>query len=74
MLHLKSSAFPYQVKCEKYWPDECNSYGEIKVTTTKSRAFADYVTRTFRVEKVLTTLFVFYSSNQRSLCKFSYYL
>ena len=39
------------------------------MTTTKSRAFADYVTRTFRVEKVLTTLFVFYSSNQRSLCK-----
>ena len=27
-------------------------YGDIKVTTTKTRTFADYVTRTFIVEKV----------------------
>ena len=46
--------FPRQVKCEKYWPDECHTYGEIKVTVTQSRAFADHVTRTFLVEKVLT--------------------
>ena len=47
-------AFSRQVKCEKYWPDESHTYGEIKVTVTQSRAFADYVTRTFLVEKVLT--------------------
>ena len=34
-------------------------YGEIKVTTTKSRGFADYVTRTFLVEKVLTAVLVY---------------
>ncbi|XP_028402620.1 receptor-type tyrosine-protein phosphatase S-like [Dendronephthya gigantea] len=40
-----------KVKCEKYWPDESEVYGEIKVTATRSRAFADYITRTFIVEK-----------------------
>lgn len=41
-----------QVKCEKYWPDDSGMYGDIKVTNTKTRTFADYVTRTFIVEKV----------------------
>ena len=54
-----------QVKCEKYWPDESEAYGEIKVTAIKSRAFADYITRTFIVEKVLML---------RSLQKYSSFL
>ncbi|XP_046857065.1 receptor-type tyrosine-protein phosphatase delta-like isoform X2 [Xenia sp. Carnegie-2017] len=40
-----------KVKCEKYWPDESNEYGEIKVTVTKTKTFADYVTRMMVVEK-----------------------
>ncbi|XP_046857121.1 LOW QUALITY PROTEIN: receptor-type tyrosine-protein phosphatase S-like [Xenia sp. Carnegie-2017] len=39
-----------KVKCEKYWPDESNVYGEIQVTVTETK-FADYVTRMMVVEK-----------------------
>ena len=42
-----------QVKCEKYWPDESNVYGEIQVTVTETKTFADYVTRMMVVEKVI---------------------
>ncbi|CAB3989657.1 receptor-type tyrosine- phosphatase F-like [Paramuricea clavata] len=40
-----------KTKCEKYWPEESGMYGDIKVTSTKTKTFADYVTRTFIVEK-----------------------
>ena len=42
----------HQVKCEKYWPEKTGMYGDIKVTATTTRTFADYVTRMFIVEKV----------------------
>jgi hypothetical protein len=42
-----------QTKCEKYWPDETGVYEEIKVTATKTRTFADYVTRIFILQKVI---------------------
>ena len=45
--------FYHQVKCEKYWPEETGMYGDIKVTVKKTRTFADYVTRTFILEKVI---------------------
>ncbi|XP_046858702.1 receptor-type tyrosine-protein phosphatase U-like [Xenia sp. Carnegie-2017] len=40
-----------KVKCKKYWPDESNVYGEITVTITETKTFADYVTRIMVVEK-----------------------
>ena len=46
-------SFFRQVKCEKYWPDESNVYGEIQVTVTETKTFADYVTRMMVVEKVI---------------------
>ena len=45
--------FLYQVKCEKYWPDESEIYGDIEVTITDTRTFADYVTRSFILKKVM---------------------
>ena len=47
-----TSIFLRQVKCEKYWPDESGIYGDISVTTTETRTFADYVTRVFILKKV----------------------
>jgi hypothetical protein len=42
--------------CEKYWPEECGMYGDIKVTAEQTKTFADYVIRTFVVEKVMLAL------------------
>lgn len=46
-----------QNKCDKYWPDgtQTYTYGQntIKVTLNKTEIFADYMIRTFSVEKVL---------------------
>ena len=47
------SHFPFQPKCEKYWPDAgTKKYGDIEVTLVRMEAFADHVTRTFQLEKV----------------------
>ena len=45
-----------QVKCEKYWPDQSGVYGDITVTTTETKTFADYVTREFTLRKVIVML------------------
>ncbi|XP_055954140.1 receptor-type tyrosine-protein phosphatase T-like isoform X2 [Argiope bruennichi] len=38
-------------KCEKYWPDDVTSYGDIKITLEKEESFADFVIRTLNVSK-----------------------
>ncbi|XP_027203269.2 receptor-type tyrosine-protein phosphatase epsilon-like [Dermatophagoides pteronyssinus] len=40
-----------RMKCEKYWPDSSRFYGRIKVTLQTTELFADYVIRTFLLEK-----------------------
>ena len=40
------------MKCEKYWPDKSGVYGDITVTMTETKTFADYVTRMFTLKKV----------------------
>lgn len=41
-----------QVKCVRYWPDETEVYGDIKVTLIETEPLAEYVIRTFTVQKV----------------------
>lgn len=41
-----------QVKCVRYWPDETEFYGDIKVTLIETEPLAEYVIRTFTVQKV----------------------
>lgn len=41
-----------QVKCVRYWPDETEVYGDIKVTLIETEPLAEYVIRTFSVQKV----------------------
>lgn len=43
-----------QVKCVRYWPDETEVYGDIKVTLIETEPLAEYVIRTFTVQKVNT--------------------
>lgn len=45
-----------QVKCVRYWPDDTEVYGDIKVTLIETEPLAEYVIRTFTVQKV--SLFV----------------
>ncbi|XP_043922454.1 receptor-type tyrosine-protein phosphatase mu isoform X3 [Protopterus annectens] len=40
-----------RVKCCKYWPDEMEIYKDIKVTLIETELLAEYVIRTFAVEK-----------------------
>ncbi|XP_016338044.1 receptor-type tyrosine-protein phosphatase T-like isoform X3 [Sinocyclocheilus anshuiensis] len=40
-----------RVKCVRYWPDETELYGDIKVTLTETEPLAEYVIRTFTVQK-----------------------
>ncbi|GCB59983.1 hypothetical protein scyTo_0012648, partial [Scyliorhinus torazame] len=40
-----------RVKCCKYWPDDTEIYGDIKVTLIETELLAEYVIRTFAVEK-----------------------
>lgn len=42
----------FQVKCVRYWPDETEIYGDIKVTLTETEPLAEFVIRTFTVQKV----------------------
>lgn len=44
--------FPPQVKCVRYWPDDTEVYGDIKVTLIETEPLAEYVIRTFTVQKV----------------------
>lgn len=47
-----------QVKCCKYWPDDSEMYGDIKITLLKTETLAEYTVRTFALERV--RLFTFY--------------
>ncbi|XP_047188892.1 receptor-type tyrosine-protein phosphatase T isoform X11 [Scophthalmus maximus] len=40
-----------RVKCVRYWPDEMEVYGDIKVTLIETEPLAEYVIRTFTVQK-----------------------
>ncbi|XP_061870397.1 receptor-type tyrosine-protein phosphatase U isoform X3 [Colius striatus] len=40
-----------QVKCSKYWPDDSEMYGDIKITLVKSESLAEYAVRTFALER-----------------------
>lgn len=48
----------FQVKCVRYWPDETEVYGDIKVTLIETEPLAEYVIRTFTVQKVNKTSFI----------------
>uniref|UniRef100_A0A3Q4HL01 Protein tyrosine phosphatase receptor type M n=1 Tax=Neolamprologus brichardi TaxID=32507 RepID=A0A3Q4HL01_NEOBR len=41
-----------RVKCCKYWPDDTEIYGDMKVTLIETQLLSEYVIRTFAVEKV----------------------
>lgn len=41
-----------QVKCSKYWPDDSEMYGDIKITLVESETLAEYAVRTFALERV----------------------
>lgn len=47
--------FPLQVKCYKYWPDDAEVYGDFKVTFVEVEPLAEYVVRTFTLERVSET-------------------
>uniref|UniRef100_A0A8C3JC49 protein-tyrosine-phosphatase n=1 Tax=Calidris pygmaea TaxID=425635 RepID=A0A8C3JC49_9CHAR len=40
-----------RVKCSKYWPDDSEMYGDIKITLVKSETLAEYAVRTFALER-----------------------
>uniref|UniRef100_A0A8C7EFE0 Receptor-type tyrosine-protein phosphatase U n=1 Tax=Nothoprocta perdicaria TaxID=30464 RepID=A0A8C7EFE0_NOTPE len=40
-----------RVKCSKYWPDDSEMYGDIKITLVKAEALAEYAVRTFTLER-----------------------
>lgn len=44
-----------QVKCCKYWPDDTEIYGDMKVTLIETQLLSEYVIRAFAVEKVTHT-------------------
>lgn len=41
-----------QVKCSRYWPEDSDTYGDIKITLVKTETLAEYVVRTFALERV----------------------
>lgn len=45
-------ALSLQVKCSKYWPDDSEMYGDIKITLVESETLAEYAVRTFALERV----------------------
>lgn len=45
-----------QMKCCKYWPDDTELYGDIKITLLKTETLSDYTVRTFSMERVSHTL------------------
>ncbi|XP_037393555.1 receptor-type tyrosine-protein phosphatase kappa isoform X7 [Pygocentrus nattereri] len=40
-----------RVKCYKYWPDDAEVYGDFKVTLVEVEPLAEYVVRTFTLER-----------------------
>ncbi|KAJ7412301.1 receptor-type tyrosine-protein phosphatase U [Pitangus sulphuratus] len=40
-----------RVKCSKYWPDDSEMYGDIKITLVESETLAEYAVRTFTLER-----------------------
>uniref|UniRef100_A0A8D0CKF6 Receptor-type tyrosine-protein phosphatase U n=1 Tax=Scleropages formosus TaxID=113540 RepID=A0A8D0CKF6_SCLFO len=40
-----------RVKCCKYWPDDSDMYGDIKITLLKIETLAEYTVRTFALER-----------------------
>uniref|UniRef100_A0A669E3Z1 protein-tyrosine-phosphatase n=1 Tax=Oreochromis niloticus TaxID=8128 RepID=A0A669E3Z1_ORENI len=40
-----------RVKCCKYWPEDTEMYGDIKITLLKTETLAEYTVRTFAVER-----------------------
>uniref|UniRef100_A0A672HT86 protein-tyrosine-phosphatase n=1 Tax=Salarias fasciatus TaxID=181472 RepID=A0A672HT86_SALFA len=42
---------PPPVKCCKYWPDDSEMYGDIKITLLKTETLAEYTVRTFALER-----------------------
>lgn len=53
---LTSCVF-FQVKCYKYWPDDAEVYGDFKVTFVEVEPLAEYVVRTFTLERVSCVFF-----------------
>lgn len=52
-LYLSNLEFYFeQVKCYKYWPDDAEVYGDFKVTFVEVEPLAEYVVRTFTLERV----------------------
>ena len=41
-----------QVKCSRYWPEDSDMYGDIKITLVKTEILAEYVVRSFALERV----------------------
>lgn len=46
-----------QVKCCKYWPDDSEMYGDIKISLLKTETLAEYTVRTFALERVRSPAF-----------------
>lgn len=44
------------MKCCKYWPDDSELYGDIKITLLKTETLAEYTVRTFAMERVTLLL------------------
>ncbi|XP_031818260.1 receptor-type tyrosine-protein phosphatase U isoform X1 [Sarcophilus harrisii] len=40
-----------RVKCSRYWPDDSEMYGDIKITLMKTETLAEYAVRTFAMER-----------------------
>ncbi|XP_026096839.1 receptor-type tyrosine-protein phosphatase U isoform X2 [Carassius auratus] len=40
-----------EMKCCKYWPDDSELYGDIKITLLKTETLAEYTVRTFAMER-----------------------
>ncbi|XP_070106262.1 receptor-type tyrosine-protein phosphatase U isoform X11 [Equus przewalskii] len=40
-----------RVKCSRYWPEDSDMYGDIKITLVKTETLAEYVVRTFALER-----------------------
>lgn len=49
--------FLLQMKCCKYWPDDTELYGDIKITLLKTETLSDYTVRTFSMERVSHSFF-----------------
>lgn len=52
-----------QVKCCKYWPDDSEMYGDIKITLLKEETLAEYTVRTFALERVRLSFCFFFQKS-----------